>query len=189
MITPIEDHVAQALSRLFGYQADYTNLRGMISILAEPVQEIEYVLYSILTDTTLDVAAGANLDLWGALLGEARNGLEDDEYRRYILARAATRNSKGTPDEILNIIKVIAESPQDIRIFEFPAEAKLEFAHSATMTTDQKRRVTLQTKQALPAGVNASIVQSPLNYFGFAGNPNARGFGVGRFGGRIDNDY
>jgi|6_EtaG_2_1085325.scaffolds.fasta_scaffold01055_2 hypothetical protein len=188
MILPIENHEEQALARLFSYQKDYVNLRGVISIFAEAVQEIEDLLYSMISDTTLDMAAGATLDMWGALLNEPREGLSDIEYKKLIYTRGATRNSPGTAEDLFYIFNRLSAYSDRVRLMDHVGIARFEYVSSSDPSLTNRRRLTKQIKQATSAGVGVNIVQALPGYFGFKHDPEAKGFGVGRLGRRIDED-
>tara|TARA_Y100000593_G_C4223558_1_gene293211 strand:+ start:281 stop:847 length:567 start_codon:yes stop_codon:yes gene_type:complete len=188
MIEHIPNHEEQALARLLYYAKDYSNLRSIISMLSDGVQQIEDVLYDLLVSTTIEMAEGVTLDSWGSLVGETREGRADTEYRRFILARAAARNSHGRSETLLYIMGVVTLGPLSIQHIDFPGDYKLEYVHPTPSTVDERRRTTDIIKQATSAGVGVSIVEANPLYFGFAGNPNALGFGAGRLGRRIDDD-
>jgi len=188
MITHIPNHAEEALSRLLGYQAEYSNLRSIVTLLCEGIQEIEDLLYTLINDTTIEMATGATLDMWGSLLGEPRDGLSDGDYRKFIYARAATRNSAGKAETILYILSIIASYPERVLHVEFPGTARFEYVTGGDTSLSRRRRISSQVKQATSAGVAVNVVEAPVGYFGFAGNSEARGFGVGRLARRIDDD-
>jgi len=43
----------------------------------------------------------------GKLVGQPRNGLVDNDYRRFVRARIATNRSSGTSEEALNIARLV----------------------------------------------------------------------------------
>lgn len=188
MIVPIANHAEQALARLLSYQKDHTNLRSIISILCAPVQEIEDLLYSMIFDTSLEMATGATLDMWGALLNEPREGLSDTEYRKFIRVRAATRNSDGTAEDLFYIFNILSAYPDRVRLIDFNGIARFEYVTAVESSATERGRLVRQTKQATSAGVGVNIVEAPAGYFGFLGNPQAKGFGAGKLARRIDDD-
>jgi len=84
-----------------------TNIQKLVAVLAGPAQEVEDALQQLLLQRTVDNAIGAQLDLIGKLVGQTRQGLDDDTYRRYIRARIATDNSTGKTEEFITIVQLI----------------------------------------------------------------------------------
>ena len=55
---------------------------------------------------TLDGANGTDLNIFGRLVGELREGLTDAPYRRLIRARLLANKSEGLPDELVRIAEL-----------------------------------------------------------------------------------
>jgi hypothetical protein len=83
------------------------NITKFLTALLGPAQDIENALAQMITERTLDVATGAQLDIIGRIVGQDRGGLSDDDFRRYCRARIVTHRSNGTPPEILSIIELL----------------------------------------------------------------------------------
>lgn len=83
------------------------NIEKLIATLATPFQSLENMLQDLLTLRSIDTATGAQLDVIGKIVGQARNGLNDDDYRRYCRARIATNKSDGTIQNVINITELI----------------------------------------------------------------------------------
>lgn len=87
--------------------------RSMISwmrILCAPIQRLEDVLQQMLTMRTVDTALGVNLDIIGRIVGQSRVGaaVSDDEvYRRYIRAKILTNKSRGLPEDLIAIARLV----------------------------------------------------------------------------------
>lgn len=103
----IASHAEEALARLCELFKVQPNIRALITVWCEPIQAIEEVLYQLLTERTVEVAIGDQLDLLGKIVGQTRAGLEDDDYRRYIRARIRTNRSSGTIGDLLTISRLI----------------------------------------------------------------------------------
>jgi hypothetical protein len=100
------DHVAAALSRLYRRHRQ-PKIEELITIFAERYQALELVCWDLLTKRTIYTAAGIYLDRIGVKVGQARGGLSDDDYRRYLFARIATNRSQGVTTDLIKIARLI----------------------------------------------------------------------------------
>lgn len=100
------DHIAAALSRLPA-QFQKTKIQNLIRAFTYPAQELEQALWAVLTQRSIKNAIGAQLDVIGGIVGQARNGMNDDDYRRYISARVAAERSQGTLEDLYGIATLI----------------------------------------------------------------------------------
>lgn len=105
----VVDFVARALNRLpYQFrQTGSTNITRLVTLIVAPYQELQVALMQLLLYRTLDTAVASNLDVLGKVVGQSRNGLGDDDYRRYIRARIATNRSRGTRDDLIRIAQLI----------------------------------------------------------------------------------
>lgn len=105
----VVDFVARALNRLpFQFrQTGSVNITKLVTLLVTPYQELQLALMQLLLYRTIDTAVASNLDVLGKVVGQPRNGLGDDDYRRYIRARIATNKARGTRDDLINITRLI----------------------------------------------------------------------------------
>lgn len=101
------DHVAKALSRLPEQLKNSTVLISLIRALLSPAQEIEEVFYALLALKSIDDATGAQLDLIGKLVGQARGGNLDDDYRKFIRVRLSVNKSRGLRSDYIKIISLL----------------------------------------------------------------------------------
>jgi hypothetical protein len=83
------------------------NIVKLLKGLLSPVQPLEEVLQHLKSERFIDTAIGTQLDIIGKLVGQLRNGMDDDTYRRHIRARIATHNSDGTVEDLLTIADLI----------------------------------------------------------------------------------
>lgn len=83
------------------------NTEKFIATLATPFQSIELMLQQLLTERSIDTAVGAQLDIIGKIVGQPRNGLDDDTYRRYCRARIATNKSNGIVENLITVTDLI----------------------------------------------------------------------------------
>ena len=182
----IFDHVERRLARLVTiFRKD--RIEFMVTIFGEELQEIEDSLYNLIVENYMATAVGRQLDVWGMIVGEPRNGLTDGEYRGFINARILTNSSEGTIDRMTEILSVIGRAVDGIPTVYFPlypAAMFFSLVTNETISADTAARIKAQMLQAAPAGVDISFIQiAPEGFFGFEGDPDALGFGEGQFGG------
>lgn len=173
-ITHITDHEDQALARLTSMFRDQTLIEGMLRSFVGQYQDSEDTIDDLLTDRTIDTAIGQQLDGYGQIVGELRNGRDDDTYRIALKARTGRNTSEGTPDDILNVFNLLSGSTST-QLIEYVAvitlTANVDFSSIAA-------EVKAFTQKVLPAGVRLDYVSSmsASPAFGFLGVPGASGF-------------
>lgn len=84
-----------------------TRVEQLIAALNGPVQDVENALQQLLLQRWLSSAQGAQLDLLGKIVGQARGGLADSVYSQYISARIATNLSEGRYEDLILITKIL----------------------------------------------------------------------------------
>ena len=105
-MTHITDHADQAVARIPSQFADKPKFETLIRILTGPIQSIEDALWSILIDRRIKNAVGAQLDMIGRVVGQAREGYADDDYRMRLRARIAANRSSGSDEDLILIVRL-----------------------------------------------------------------------------------
>ena len=103
----ILDHVDQGLARVPYQMQDKPKFIALLTIFLERWQDLEDAFWDLFVNRYLDTAFNDQLDILGFIVGQPRNGLEDEEFRRYIRARIAANKSNGTLEELIHIAKLI----------------------------------------------------------------------------------
>ncbi len=85
------------------------NISKLLTALLTPVQDVENALQQLLTERSVDVAVGEQLDVLGRLVGQLRGGYEDDLFRRLIRARISVNRSKGTISDVLTVSELVID--------------------------------------------------------------------------------
>lgn len=83
------------------------NIVKLIRCFVEIIQEREDLYQAMLVAFLVDSAIGVQLDMIGKLVGQGRNGMVDDDYRRYIKARITVNKSDGLIEELITIAKLV----------------------------------------------------------------------------------
>jgi len=103
----IDDHIQRAIDALPAQWQDDANVRALAAGLASETQPLEDAIYTAIISFHIDTAVGVQLDLIGSWAGRARNGQDDEEYRRHIRAQIVMLRSSGRGEELLKITRLI----------------------------------------------------------------------------------
>lgn len=91
-------------------------LQALVAILRAEVGALRTDIAALMTQERLASAAGEHLDRWGALVGQARRGLSDGDYRRVLTAALLAYRSRGVPARIVAAAGVLmGVTPRYIR--------------------------------------------------------------------------
>jgi len=94
-----------------------TDVEKLVAAFAGPAQDVENVLQQLLLQRWIDTAVGVQLDQLGKIVGQAREGRDDDDYRRFIRARILTNRSDGRFETLITIaLLVLNEVGVTIRV-------------------------------------------------------------------------
>lgn len=79
----------------------------LTAICQTGVQPLVDCLNQLYAQRSISTAVGANLDVIGRIVGQPRNGLDDDTYRRYCRANIFAHRSRGTAEDLLRVADLI----------------------------------------------------------------------------------
>ena len=105
--------VGDAISTLWVYvNRDVPYSAAVGQIIESRFERIDAVARKIEGAFDLDTATGVALEIWGARLGLARLGLDDDTYRRALrVQRSLLLSSAGTRENLIAIFEAWTETP------------------------------------------------------------------------------
>jgi hypothetical protein len=166
---------ARLLRERLPLQFHKTRILALVDAFALGVQCMEADIFGVWLSTQLGNASGDGLDQWGALVGEARGGLGDTEYRVFIDAKLLVLIFKGTLDETIEIFRRITAPSISIRADPVTAGIVLWVLREEPMSDERARRVSEFMRQAHPGGVQIALVESTPGYFGFIDDPGHPG--------------
>jgi hypothetical protein len=159
------------------------NIEKLLAILISPAQDIENALQQLRHYRFVDTATDAQLDIIGRIVGQARLGLADDDYRRYIRARIAANNSTGTVQDLLTVAFLVIYD-EDANLYlqrEGLATARLR-VDDIEITAALGEILTSFVRDTQAAGVRVVVQWNespPANMFRFNSGP---GFNQGHLG-------
>lgn len=183
----IFDHVDRRLARLIS-RLRKPNIEILVRMYGEALEELEDSAYNLIVERFITTSVGAQLDVWGIIVGERRNGLTDGDYRAFIEARILSNLSNGEINRLTQILSVIGRSIGPVIYHPlYPAGMWFSYPTSSPASSTTAERIVTQMTEVAPAGVEvAYIVETTETPFAFAGpDDEGRGFGVGEFGGLL----
>lgn len=106
-LTQVTDHVDQALARVPEQFKSNVTQPGIVAAFASQVQEIENAAFGVLVARSIDLAQGVQLDGIGKLIGAARAGLIDSDYRLVLKATILINRRSGEIETMLQILSIL----------------------------------------------------------------------------------
>lgn len=156
-VVPELEHGAAALNRLAQYLRERPSVQALIEAVCAQAQDLETAFQQLGSDRTLEAAFGGVLDVLGTIVGEARQGLDDDTYRERIRARIKLNESAGTVGQILEIFALL--QPDQILHLrdEHPAAFSLTL-DGGPITADDASLLAGFLREARAAGVRGILI-------------------------------
>lgn len=143
------DYSAIAQSRLTGQFQDSPKLKALVAAIVDPLRVLEEFTDEIGTKRWIDTAEGVQLDGCGYIVGEMRQGRDDDAYREAIRFRVFVNISDATPRDLIRGLKFLTK-PTDCQYIEmYPATAIL-FTNGYSVPTG----IQAQMQDLAPAGIS-----------------------------------
>lgn len=94
-------------------------LNGLVKELVKPFEEALEHLKRLHNWQYVHEAKGYTLDVIGDIVDFPRQGLSDAEYRRWLQVAILLNNSKGTAEDVFNILQVLFGERPKIQIDEY----------------------------------------------------------------------
>lgn len=151
------------------------NIVKLLTALIGPIQDVENALQQLLTERTIDTAVGVQLDVLGRVVGQARGGLPDDDYRRYLRARIATNRSNGVTEDLITIMSLVVNDSTATYDVERSGTATVVARIAGIAVTDALGSIVYTfLKSATSAGVRVVVEWAnsvPANVFRLDSGP------------------
>lgn len=106
-----------SIEKLLWQYRDSSNLQGLLQSLTDQLLLVQDDAFEIVENFSVEDAEGYLLDLVGKLVGENRNGRDDDEFRGGIILKTLLNTSNGTPNRILESL-ALATNATRVRLWE-----------------------------------------------------------------------
>jgi len=175
----ITNHVNLAKERIIEQYKDATNLKAILDSMVNQVQDLEDVFYSLLDGRWIENATGQTLDDFGTIVGQNREGFDDDFYRVLIYVKIGQNVSEGEPERLIDVYKIISQA--NLVYFEDHFPAGLTLSSDGSIADELITFVYEKIQSVAGAGIRVDELglfdsEKP---FAFAGFPNAHPFGDG----------
>jgi hypothetical protein len=138
------------------------NITLLLRALVGPIQAAEDALQQLLTERTIDTSIGAQIDVIGKLVGEARAGLDDETYRRHVRARISANRSTGRVSDVLKVADlVVYDDLAYLRVIQY-GQAAFVLRVEDIIVDDITTSLVRFMRQTTAAGVRAVVETWPL---------------------------
>ncbi|HEV7717110.1 MAG TPA: hypothetical protein VGO53_16045 [Steroidobacteraceae bacterium] len=180
-ITDHEVRGSKLLTEQFKHKA---TIAALLKSWLGQIQELEDATYQLQLQRVLGTATGANLDVLGELVGQARAGRSDTQYRVWIAGRVLVNKSRGKTVQLIAIASKLTQGP--VRLAEY-YPASFTIYSGAPIRGSDGVEIAKLLHIAKAAGVAMQFVwydSATAFRFAISGVPNMdspRGFGLGRF--------
>lgn len=178
-IFQIVDHSDRAVANLISKFDKATKLQDLVRVLVGEVQELDDLIFALISERYLSSAVGAQLDQYGEVLGFKRQGFSDDEYRNLLEARIIANLSEGQIGIIQLVLQKITRASFVLYIPTYPAAYIVQYTSSVYTSSSFREIIKEFILFITPCGVLNTIVESPDPAFGFEDDPTALGFNEG----------
>lgn len=117
------------------------NWQSLVAILGGRGQLLEDFIAAIYHDCTLPIATADALEQWGSIVGEARGGLEDTEYRLVIRAKLRAEGSFGTVEDMISIVLAMSTGAEVYVGEAFPHTTQIYYRARRTLSDEARGRL------------------------------------------------
>lgn len=161
--TIINDHAARMADLLIEqFRKKALKLIATCHIGGNIGQTIENTMSDFLMYRSVTAAGGEQLDGIGEIIGQDRNGLDDEAYRQAIITRIFINSNAGTPESLIAATRLLTEATR-VRYYEV-------YPGTVLLHTDGLA-ITLGTVAALdaiaPGGVKVYLTYLPYTFEAF----------------------
>ncbi len=175
-------HIQEALDHLVAQFQGKPKLAAMISAYITQVQDLETVWFELLEERWLENAEGVQIDGFGQIVGEAREGRTDLAYKTAIRARMVLNRSQGTTEDIIELIRGIAGDVL-VRVTDYyPAGFVAQVMTPIDPDYVDISKIGVFVRSGRPAGVDAIVIFGVEGSFRFDAGP---GYDIGKWAGAI----
>lgn len=179
-ITKITTHEADALDRLPEQYRDRPKMQALVSIMGARSQELEDAFFDIIQNGSLAEASGPVLDQIGDIVGQPRQGRNDQKYRVRLFAKIGQNVSKGTGEDLIAIFKALMQADRVYYNPLYPAGAYLTAIGTDPVGTIEEIRAALEASHSGGVSINYFVVVEAAS-FSFLDDPDPSGQGFGDY--------
>ena len=172
------DHAERAKAALLSTNKFRPRILALTEALGAGAQMLEDPLFGFIVGWNVNLVSGKALDVFGNIVGEARQGLDDATYKRFVQARIRANVAEGTRDELIEIYALLMAA-DDVRYFDLPPAAFALQAQRPVFLDDiTAARVAAFMIDVKPAGVGMTLIEAIAPVFTYDVGP---GYDVGLY--------
>ncbi len=128
--------IEEAESLILHQFAESPRLNGLLKALVRPFQEALSSTDALNHGHYIDDAYGPSLDVIGTIVGQSRNGMNDEDFRPWIKVRILLNKNAGTPEHVFAILSILFRSKPQVSMEEYAPNMVIftfyEFPHCPT---------------------------------------------------------
>lgn len=177
IIEKISDHIEAAKNRLLTQYKQAEKLKSILDAFNTQNQDIEDAIFSLYEGTWVENATGQVLDDFGTIVGQAREGFDDDFYRILIYVKMGENISQGETERVIDIYKIITQATLCQLQEKYPAG--LDLISNGVVNPITAEFIYNRIQRVVGAGIridNIGLMNEDA-HFGFLGAPgNVAGF-------------
>jgi len=168
----IQDHKTRLQDRM------PSRLRGRIILsllkaIGDEVQLLEDETFDHYLSENINLAGGVMLDRWGLIVGEARYGLDDSDYRRILEARLLALKAAGRREVIVRVVGLLFEE-EKITYSNYHTHFRVNVDLGLVPSPAYERRVLRLVTFMAVVGISGTIAVGPPGMFRLS---SSAGFG------------
>lgn len=176
-ITKITTHVEDAKKRLLEEYKGKVKIEGRLDAVVKQVQELEDIDFDMFTNRLdLNTIVGQQLDNFGTIVDQARQGFDDDRYRILLWVKIGINTSRGNPEKLISIIKLLTDAT--LAHYQNLNNAEVILAVDGTIDPTLIDFTYNNMQRVFSGGVrlNHIVCFDPVDPFRFAGSKPTSGF-------------
>lgn len=163
-----EFHAEEAISHLIELFKHGPRNQELLRVIGLQIQELENTSAEVFVGFYVDTATGDQLDILGRIVGETRQGRNDDDYRAAVKVRILVNLSDGKAEQMLEISRAMIPGAT-VQLQEvYPMTVRFEFSALGSVSL---RTVFNMLEQAKAGGVRLLVSYGPPTIGAVDGDP------------------
>lgn len=159
-VTSIQEiviHEHLAVSRTIERWRTKAAQQAILRSFGPEIQELENVFWEILLSRFVTHAYGVSLERIGKIVGQAKEGMIEAQFRIWVMARIRINRSNGRPDDVIEVLQIVGED--DFRFLEYyPRSFDVHFDETPDTAADLLAGLVRPTRMG---GIAGAVVGSP----------------------------
>jgi len=153
----IERHFGEALVKLVPPYWGKPVIAALLRSYINRVQEFEDACFEVMNAFDVNTCDATRLAVLGRVVGQPNFGWSESTYRAVVRAKIATNRSRGTEDDIVNVLRLITGSTAPITITSIvPATMSIEMGEP--VSADHLVAMVFLLPKARAAGVRINLI-------------------------------